>query len=200
MKTARRLACLAAAACALALAGASRAQAPAAPAAAALVIVTLDTSAGPIVLALDAQRAPRTVANFVQYVKDGFYSGTIFHRVIAGFMIQGGGYTEAHVEKPTRPPIAIESDNGLKNVRGTIAMARTSDPDSATAQFFINLADNPFLDYPGRDNAGYTVFGHVVSGMAAVDAIGTTRTRNSGGAFANAPVTAVLIRSARLGQ
>ena len=184
-----------------AFSGAACAQAGApAPAAAAPVIVTLETSAGPIVLELDAQRAPRTVANFVQYVKDGFYAGTVFHRVISTFMIQGGGFTEAGQEKPTRAPIAIESKNGLKNVRGSIAMARRPNPDSATAQFFINVVDNGMLDYPGSDGAGYTVFGHVIEGMDTVDKIRNSPTVNKGGAFTNAPATPVVIQKARLGK
>jgi peptidyl-prolyl cis-trans isomerase A (cyclophilin A) len=198
MRTARRLflfCSLAAAAAAATLAGPARAQAAAAP-----VIVTLETTAGPIVLELDAQDAPRTVANFVQYVKDGYYPGTVFHRVIPGFMIQGGGFTAGGVEKKTRGAIAIESNNGLKNVRGSIAMARTADPDSAKAQFFINLVDNPSLDYPGRDNAGYTVFGKVISGMDAVDRIAATPTHRGSGAFVNAPVTPMVIEKARIGN
>ncbi|SPE35866.1 peptidyl-prolyl cis-trans isomerase A (rotamase A) [Burkholderiales bacterium] len=193
----RRLTCLAVlAVSALGFSEAPCAQTPAA----APVIVTLETTAGTIVLELDAQHAPRSVANFVQYVKDGYYPGTIFHRVMAGFMIQGGGFTEDHQQKPTRVPIAIESNNGLKNVRGSLAMARTSNPDSATAQFFINVADNPFLDYPGRDGNGYTVFGHVVEGMDTVDKIGAAATANKGGAFANLPVTPIVITKARLGK
>jgi len=168
--------------------------------AAAPVVVTLETTAGAIVLELDAQYAPRTVANFTQYVNDGFYPGTIFHRVIPGFMIQGGGFTKEQQQKTTRAPIAIESNNGLKNVRGSIAMARTSDPNSATAQFFINLVDNSFLDYPGRDGNGYTVFGRVVEGMDVVDKIGATPTANRGGAFSNLPVTAIVIEKARIGK
>ena len=155
------------------------AQAPAAAPAPQPVIVTLETTAGAIVLELDAKAAPRTVANFVQYVKDGFYSGTIFHRVIPGFMIQGGGFTSGMVQKATRAPIAIESDNGLKNVRGTIAMARTMDPNSATAQFFINVVDNPMLDFPARDDAGYTVFGQVIGGMDVVETIRTGDDRHA---------------------
>lgn len=166
---------------------------------AAPVIVRLETTAGPIVLELNAQAAPRTVANFVQYVKDGFYAGTIFHRVIAGFMVQGGGYTAGLQEKPTRAPIAIESNNGLKNVAGTIAMARTADPNSATAQFFINVVDNPMLDYPGRDNAGYTVFGRVIEGMDTVEKIRTAETTNKAPMFQNIPVAPVIIKAARLG-
>ncbi|HYA66170.1 MAG TPA: peptidylprolyl isomerase [Burkholderiaceae bacterium] len=188
---------------ALAVVGSSTLHAQtAAPAAAGAtpVVVTLETSAGVIVLELDAQHAPRTVANFTQYVKDGFYSGTIFHRVIPGFMIQGGGFTQDQQQKATRAPIGIESNNGLKNARGSIAMARTSDPNSATAQFFINLVDNAFLDYPGRDGNGYTVFGHVVQGMDVVDKIGGTPTANKGPAFSNLPVTPIIIEKARLGK
>jgi peptidyl-prolyl cis-trans isomerase A (cyclophilin A) len=206
MKTIRRLISRTAlGACAAGLCAMALAQAPAAatampPAgAAAPVVVALDTSAGPIVLALDAQAAPRTVANFVRYVKEGFYSGTIFHRVISGFMIQGGGFTEAMQQKPTHPPIAIESNNGLKNVRGTIAMARTMDPNSATAQFFINVVDNPALDYPGGDHAGYTVFGHVVDGMDNVDKIRAAETTVRNG-MPNVPATPIVIRKAQLGK
>ena len=211
MKTNRRhlliigrnaLAACAAGMCALALA-----QAPAKPALAAAtaapvaapVVVTLDTSAGPIVLELDAAAAPRTVANFVSYVKEGFYAGTLFHRVIAGFMIQGGGFDGNMKQKATHVPIAIESNNGLKNVRGSIAMARTSDPNSATAQFFINVVDNPALDYPSRDNAGYTVFGKVVDGMDTVDKIRASETTVRNG-MPNVPVTPIVIRSAKLGR
>jgi peptidyl-prolyl cis-trans isomerase A (cyclophilin A) len=188
-----------------ALAGGASAQtspppASASPApAAAPVIVTLETSAGPIVLELDAQHAPRTVANFVQYVKDGFYAGTVFHRVIDGFMIQGGGFTPTLQQKQTRAPIAIESNNTLKNVRGSIAMARTMDPNSATAQFFINVVDNAMLDYPGRDGAGYTVFGKVIQGMDTVDKIRAVATHNVG-PNANVPVTPVVIQKASLGK
>ncbi len=167
---------------------------PVAPApAAALPRVALETSQGRIVLELRPDKAPRTVANFLQYVNDGFYDGTIFHRVISGFMIQGGGFTQAMAEKPTRPPIAIESNNGLKNVRGALAMARTMDPNSATAQFYINVVDNAFLDYPGRDGAGYTVFGSVVEGMDAVDRIRAVPTGPN-----DVPRTQVVIKSARV--
>jgi len=190
------------AALALAFAGAAHAQTTASsPAGAASpVLVTLETTAGAIVLELDAQHAPHTVSNFTQYVNEGFYPGTIFHRVIAGFMIQGGGFTKEQQQKTTRAPIAIESNNGLKNVRGSIAMARTSDPNSAAAQFFINLVDNSFLDYPGRDGYGYTVFGHVVQGMDVVDKIGAAPTANRGAAFSNLPVTPVAIEKARIGK
>jgi peptidyl-prolyl cis-trans isomerase A (cyclophilin A) len=134
--------------------------------------VRLATSAGDIVIALDAQKAPKTVANFLQYVKAGHYDGTIFHRVIGNFMIQGGGMTADMKEKETRPPIPLESKNGLTNQRGTVAMARTPDPDSATAQFFINVKDNDFLNQAqARDGNGYAVFGKVVEGMDVVDKI-----------------------------
>ena len=125
--------------------------------------VRLATSAGDIVLELDAEKAPKTVANFLQYVKDGHYDGTIFHRVIDSFMVQGGGMKADMSEKPTRAPIPLESRNGLENARGTLAMARTNDPNSATAQFFINVIDNAFLDQANaRDGNGYAVFGKVV--------------------------------------
>jgi len=134
--------------------------------------VRLVTSAGDIVVELDAAKAPKTVANFLEYVKAGHYDGTIFHRVIENFMIQGGGMTTDMKEKQTRPPIGLESRNGLTNQRGTIAMARTADPNSATAQFFINVKDNDFLNQAqSRDGNGYTVFGKVVQGMDVVDKI-----------------------------
>jgi len=201
VKTVRNaLAVSAAGLCALALAQApTGASTPKPAAGAAPVVVTLDTSAGPIVLELNAAAAPRTVANFVSYVKEGFYAGTLFHRVISGFMIQGGGYDESMHVKPTHAPIAIESNNGLKNVRGSIAMARTMDPNSATSQFFINVVDNPMLDYPGRDNAGYTVFGRVIEGMDSVDKIRMAETGLRAG-MPNVPVAPVVIRNARLGR
>jgi peptidyl-prolyl cis-trans isomerase A (cyclophilin A) len=167
------------------------------PAADAPARVALETSQGRIVIELQADKAPKTVANFLQYVKDGFYDGTVFHRVIGTFMIQGGGFTPELVQKPTRAPIPIESQNGLKNVRGTIAMARTSDPNSATAQFFINVVDNAMLDYPRPDGAGYAVFGHVVEGMDVVDKIRAVPTGSRGG-MGDVPVAAVVIKSARL--
>jgi peptidyl-prolyl cis-trans isomerase A (cyclophilin A) len=135
------------------------------------------------------------VANFLDYVKSGQYSGTIFHRVIPGFMIQGGGFTQSYAEKPTRAPIQLESRNGLKNVTGAIAMARTSDPDSATAQFFINTADNAGLDYPGQDGNGYAVFGKVTSGMDVVKKIEGTPTTTRG-QMADVPQTPIVIESA----
>ncbi|TCO80775.1 peptidyl-prolyl cis-trans isomerase A (cyclophilin A) [Plasticicumulans lactativorans] len=176
-------------ACALALA--------ASPLALAAPLVALDTSAGRIVLELDDARAPKTVANFVQYVKAGHYDGTIFHRVIPNFMIQGGGFTEKLDEKPTHAPVPNEGQNGLKNLRGTIAMARTADPDSATAQFFINVVDNKGLDYPRPDGHGYAVFGRVVEGMDVVDRIKAMPTRTVG-PYENVPSIAVIIKKATL--
>ena len=133
---------------------------------------------GAITLALDDEKAPATVANFIQYAKDGHYDGTVFHRVIAGFMVQGGGFTTEMVQKPTREPVRNEAMNGLKNLRGTIAMARTMVVDSATSQFFINLVDNDFLDFrsPTPQGFGYAVFGKVTSGMDVVDAIAKVKT------------------------
>lgn len=160
--------------------------------------VKLETSAGDIVLELDAERAPKTVANFVDYVKAGHYDGTVFHRVIPNFMIQGGGFTPDMAQKPTRPPIALESRNGLTNQRGTVAMARTMVPDSASAQFFVNVVDNPFLDAANsRDGHGYAVFGKVVQGMDVVDKIRAVPTANRG-PHQNVPVEPVLIRKASL--
>jgi peptidyl-prolyl cis-trans isomerase A (cyclophilin A) len=158
--------------------------------------VRLDTSLGVIVIELDAAKAPKTVTNFVDYVKAGHYDGTIFHRVIPSFMIQGGGMNADMQEKPTRAPIPLESKNGLSNVRGSVAMARTSAPDSATAQFFINIKDNAFLDSANtRDGTGYAVFGKVVSGMDVVDKIWAVPTGNKG-PYQNVPVTPVVIRKA----
>lgn len=132
-------------------------------------MITLKTNRGDIVIELDEEKAPITSANFAQYVRDGFYNGTIFHRVINNFMIQGGGFEVGMTEKSTRAPIENEAKNGLSNVTGSIAMARTMDPHSASAQFFINVADNKFLDYPGQDGWGYCVFGRVVEGMDVVN-------------------------------
>lgn len=141
-------------------------------------MVILHTNLGPITLELDAERAPDTVANFLQYAREGHYDGTLFHRVIDGFMIQGGGYTPDMRQKPTRAPIQNEADNGLKNTAYTIAMARTPNPHSATSQFFINVADNPFLDYtePTAQGYGYCVFGRVTAGQDTVDRIKKVRT------------------------
>ena len=159
--------------------------------------VKLDTSQGTIVVELNAEKAPKTVENFVQYARDGFYKATIFHRVISNFMIQGGGFTPDFQQKPTRPPIPNEAKNGLKNIRGTIAMARTGDPHSATAQFFINVKDNPSLDYPGQDGWGYTVFGQVVEGMDVVDKIRRLPTGSGGpdNRFQDVPKIPVVIQS-----
>ena len=155
--------------------------------------VRLATNMGDIVVQLEPEKAPKTVENFLQYVKAGHYDGTIFHRVIADFMIQGGGMKPDMSEKPTRAPIPLESRNGLSNQRGTLAMARTMDPNSATAQFFINLKDNNFLDQANsRDGNGYAVFGHVVAGMDVVDKIKAVPTGNKG-PHQNVPLSAVTI-------
>ena len=156
--------------------------------------VKLATTMGDIVIELDAAKAPKTVDNFVQYVKSGHYDGTIFHRVIGNFMIQGGGMTADMKQKATRPPIVLESRNGLVNTRGTVAMARTNDPNSASAQFFINVKDNDFLDAANaRDGHGYAVFGKVVSGMDVVDKIKAVPTGPG-----DVPVTPVVIKSPTL--
>jgi peptidyl-prolyl cis-trans isomerase A (cyclophilin A) len=157
--------------------------------------VDVRTSAGTIRLELYPAKAPKAVENFLQYVRDGHYNGTIFHRVIPGFMVQGGGMTPDMAQKKTRAPIPIESKNGLKNEVGSLAMARTSDPNSATAQFFINVKNNSFLDYPGSDGHGYTVFGKVVSGMDVVNKI-TAMPTGSQGMHQDVPRTPVVIESA----
>lgn len=159
--------------------------------------VRLNTSAGDIVLELYPDKAPKTVENFLQYVQDKHYEGTVFHRVIDGFMIQGGGFTADMAQKPTRGPIPLEAQNGLKNDRGTIAMARTPNPNSATAQFFINVANNDGLNAPRPDGHGYAVFGKVVSGMETVDAIRKVAVGNRGG-HQNVPTTPVTIIKATL--
>jgi len=159
--------------------------------------VDMRTSAGTIRLELYPAKAPKTVENFLQYVRDGHYNGTIFHRVIPGFMVQGGGMSADMSQKPTRAPVPIESKNGLKNDVGSVAMARTSDPNSATAQFFINVANNGFLNYPGQDGYGYTVFGKVVDGMDVVNKIVASPTA-SRGANRDVPVKPVLIESVTL--
>ncbi len=145
--------------------------------------VTLKTSKGTIVIELNQEKAPNTVANFLKYVKEDFFAETIFHRVIPNFMIQGGGFTADMQQKKVHDPIKIESDNGLKNDKGTIAMARTQDPNSATAQFFINAKDNDFLNYTASTTQGYgyTVFGKVIEGMDVVEAIEAVATSNQGG-------------------
>lgn len=158
--------------------------------------VKLDTSLGDIVIELDAAKAPKSVDNFVKYVKAGHYNGTVFHRVIPNFMIQGGGMTPDLKEKPTRAPIPLEARNGLNNERGTVAMARTSDPNSATSQFFINVKDNDFLNAANaRDGNGYAVFGKVVSGMDVVDKIRNVKT-TSVGPYDDVPATPVIIKKA----
>jgi peptidyl-prolyl cis-trans isomerase A (cyclophilin A) len=157
--------------------------------------VRMQTSEGPITIELYPDKAPQTVKNFLAYVDEGFYDGTIFHRVIPGFMIQGGGFTADIDRKPTHAPIKNEADNGLKNDRGTIAMARTAAPDSATAQFFINLKDNDFLNHTGKTlrGWGYAVFGKVTDGMEVVDKIAAVPTGNNPKGLQNVPKTPVVI-------
>ena len=162
-----------------------------------MTTVTLETTHGNIVIELDEAKAPQTVKNFLEYVNDGFYDGTIFHRVIKNFMIQGGGFEQGMVQKPTNAPIQNEADNGLANARGTIAMARTGDPHSATAQFFINHVDNAFLNHtsPSGQGWGYCVFGKVTEGMDTVDTIAGVSTGNNMG-HADVPVEDVVINKA----
>ena len=159
--------------------------------------MVVETTEGTIVIELFAGKAPQSVANIVQYVEDGFYAGTIFHRVIQSFMIQGGGFGQDMVRKPTRPPVENEADNGLKNDRGTVALARTSDPHSATSQFYINLVDNDSLDYRMRTEQGwgYAVFGRVIEGMDVVDRIARTRTQTRDG-MRDVPVVPIVIERA----
>ena len=157
--------------------------------------VKLATSMGDIVVQLDAAKAPKTVENFLAYVNSKHYDGTIFHRVIDGFMIQGGGFTADMVQKPTKPPIPLEASNGLKNDTYTIAMARTGNPNSATSQFFINVKDNAMLNAPSPDGHGYAVFGKVVEGTAVVDKIKAVATGNKG-PHQNVPTTPITITSA----
>jgi peptidyl-prolyl cis-trans isomerase A (cyclophilin A) len=183
---------------ALLLAGATLALSlPMAAAAADAPKVRLTTSAGDVVLELYPDKAPKSVENFLQYVRDKHYDGTVFHRVIDGFMIQGGGFTADLNQKPTRAPIPLEASNGLKNDRGTIAMARTANPDSATAQFFINLVNNAPLNAPSPDGHGYAVFGKVVTGMDVVDKIKGVAVGNQG-PHQNVPKTPVTILKATL--
>ncbi len=160
-------------------------------------MIKLHTNHGTITLELDAEKAPKTVENFVAYVESGHYDNTIFHRVIDGFMIQGGGFASGMKQKPTRDNIENEAKNGLKNARGSIAMARTSEPHSASAQFFINLSDNGFLDYPGQDGWGYCVFGRVTDGMDVVDKIKAVKTGRSG-FHQDVPVEDVVIERAEV--
>jgi peptidyl-prolyl cis-trans isomerase A (cyclophilin A) len=159
--------------------------------------VKLSTSEGDIRIALDAQKAPKSVANFLQYVKSGHYNGLIFHRVIENFMIQGGGFSADMKQRPTKPPIPLEANNGLLNLRGSVAMARTNDPNSATAQFFVNTVDNAFLDAansPGGQG-GYAVFGQVIEGMDVVDKIRLVQVGNNG-SHQNLPLKPVIINKA----
>lgn len=159
--------------------------------------VLVKTTAGDFTLTLNAEKAPVTVKNFLQYVVDKHYDGTVFHRVIDGFMVQGGGFTPAMQEKATRAPIVLEASNGLKNTRGTIAMARTQDPNSATAQFFINVVDNPNLNAPAPDGYGYAVFGAVTQGMETIDKIRKTPTGFKNG-YRDVPVQPITIQSITL--
>ncbi len=159
--------------------------------------VKLATSMGDIVLQFDPAKAPKTVENFLAYVQDKHYDGTVFHRVINGFMIQGGGFTAEMEQKPTKAPIALEAGNGLKNDKYTVAMARTANPNSATAQFFINVQDNAMLNAPSPDGHGYAVFGKVIQGMDVVDKIKAVATGNRG-PHQNVPATPVVINSATL--
>lgn len=160
-----------------------------------LPLVKVQTNMGDFVLELNPKAAPKTVENFLTYVKSGFYKNTLFHRVIPNFMIQGGGFVSGMEEKDTRKAIALESRNGLSNLRGTIAMARTSDPNSATSQFFINVRDNHFLDASlAQDGYGYAVFGRVISGMQTVDAIARVKT-HSVGYYDDVPIRDVIIKN-----
>lgn len=163
------------------------------------VKVVMETSKGSIELELDPAKAPVTVENFVKYVKKGHYDGLIFHRVIPGFMIQGGGFTPDMNQKAVDAPIAIESKNGLKNARGTIAMARTSNPNSATSQFFINVKDNANLDYPSFDGYGYAVFGKVTKGLDICDAIVSVPTKQVG-PHGDVPAEPIVIKSVKVGE
>lgn len=159
--------------------------------------VVLTTNHGKITIELDTEKAPKSVENFIHYVKSGHYDGTIFHRVIDGFMIQGGGFDPDMKQKPTAEPIDNEADNGLTNDRYTVAMARTSDPHSATAQFFINVGNNDFLNYPGSDGWGYAVFGKVIEGMDVVDEIRAVKTGRRS-MFSDVPVDNVMIEKAEV--
>lgn len=159
--------------------------------------VEVTTSLGKITIELAADKAPKSVANFLQYTKEGFYNGTVFHRVIPGFMVQGGGFDAKMTQKATHGAVENEAKNGLKNQRGTLAMARKPDPHSATAQFFVNLKDNDFLDYPGQDGWGYTVFGKVTAGMDIVDKMTQVPTGNAG-MHQNVPQTPIVIQNVKI--
>lgn len=169
-------------------------------AAAANPIVEMKTSVGTISIELYPEKAPKSVDNFLQYVRDGFYNGTVFHRVVPGFVVQAGGFDKSDNQKPTRPPIPNEASNGLKNTRGTLSMARTMDPNSATSQFFINLSDNVMLDFrdPSPRGIGYAVFGKVVQGMEVVDKMATVERAPKPYAPDGSPVTPIIIESARV--
>lgn len=162
--------------------------------------VIMTTSAGAITIELDADKAPKSVGNFLNYVQQGFYKGTIFHRVISNFMVQGGGFTADFQKKPTNPAIMNEATNGLKNVKGTLAMARTSDPHSATAQFFINVKDNDFLDHssPTPRGWGYAVFGKVIKGMGVVEKIRNVETGSKGPFRQDVPQTTIVIEKVEI--
>jgi peptidyl-prolyl cis-trans isomerase B (cyclophilin B) len=160
-------------------------------------MIKLQTNHGDILIEVDHDKAPITAENFEQYVRDGHYDGTLFHRVIDGFMIQGGGMDVNFTPKPTRPPIENEANNGLKNTAGTVAMARTNDPHSASSQFFINVSDNSFLDHPGQDGWGYCVFGRVTEGMDVVNAIKNSKTGGRQG-HQDVPIDDVIIEKAEI--
>ena len=160
-------------------------------------MIELQTNMGKIVIQLDPNKAPKTCANFEQYVQDGHYSGTVFHRVINGFMIQGGGFSSDMMQKATRQPIENEAKNGLKNTTGSVAMARTPNPHSATAQFFINLNNNEFLDYPGQDGWGYCVFGQVIEGMDVVNTIKAVAVTRKAG-HQDVPTQPIIIEKASI--
>lgn len=164
-------------------------------------VVHVDTNMGTFTITLDAAKAPKTVANFLAYVDANHYDGTIFHRVINGFMVQGGGFDAQYDKKPTLAPVENEADNGLKNLTGTVAMARTSDPHSATAQFFVNVADNDFLNHKSKAGAewGYTVFGRVTAGMDVVEKMKVVKTASGGPFTKDAPVSPLVINSVRRG-
>ncbi|MQQ99410.1 peptidylprolyl isomerase [Glaciimonas soli] len=162
-----------------------------------MTTVLLTTNHGKITIELDADKAPKSVENFLAYVNSGHYNGTIFHRVIDGFMVQGGGFEPGMKQKPTNAPVENEAKNGLKNEPYTLAMARTSDPHSASAQFFINVKNNSFLDYPGQDGWGYCVFGKVTDGKEIVDAIRAVKTTRSG-MFSDVPAEDVVIEKAEV--
>ncbi|GAB4057212.1 peptidylprolyl isomerase [Uliginosibacterium sediminicola] len=157
--------------------------------------VKFETTQGSFTVELNPEKAPKSVANFLKYVEDKHYDGTVFHRVIPGFVVQGGGFTKDMQQKPVRAPIELEAKNGLRNVTGSIAMARTSDPNSATSQFYINVADNGMLDYPSPDGNGYAVFGKVVDGMSTVTKITRVRTGNVAG-MGDVPLQPIIITSA----